>query len=44
MPSCRTIIITTGRVTLGFISTGMDSLDPAPATRISNIMARVALE
>ena len=43
IPSCRTITITTGSVTLGVISTGIDTRDMAPATRINNMIESVAL-
>ena len=42
IPSCRTIIMTTGNVTLGLSSTGIERREPAPATSTNNIMARVA--
>ena len=44
IPSCLTMIMTTGNVTLGFSSTGIERREPAPATSTSNIMERVALE
>ena len=44
MPSCRTIIITTGRVTFGLSSTGIEKREPAPASTIRSIIDSVALE
>ncbi len=44
IPSCLTMIMTTGRVTFGFNSTGIESRAPAPAINTNSMIDKVARE